>query len=388
MNFETKAIHVGQGADPTTGATIVPIYQTSTYTQEEPGVHKGFDYSRTANPTRRALEECLASLEGGRYGLAFSSGVAATDATMKLLKSGDHVVVSDDVYGGTYRLFEKVLTRYGITFSWVDAQNLDNVRAAIQPNTKLLWAETPTNPLLRIIDIAGLALIAKEKGILLAIDNTFASPYLQNPLALGADLVVHSTTKYLGGHSDVVGGAFVTNREDLYTEVKFVQNSLGAIPGPHDAWLTLRGIKTLAVRMRAHCENARQVADWLAEHPLVEKVYYPGHASHPGHELAKRQMRDFGGMVSFVVKGGMDVARTIATSTELFSLAESLGGVESLLTHPPTMTHGSIPKEIREARGVVDGLLRLSVGIENADDLMADLQQAFDKATKQAAVAR
>ncbi|HEY9857358.1 MAG TPA: cystathionine gamma-synthase [Stenomitos sp.] len=388
MKFETKAIHVGQGADPTTGATIVPIYQTSTYTQEEPGVHKGFDYSRTANPTRRALEECLASLEGGRYGLAFASGVAATDATLKLLKAGDHVVVSDDVYGGTYRLFEKVLTRYGITFSWVDAQNLDNVRAAIQPNTKLIWAETPTNPLLRIIDIAGLAMVAKERGLLLAIDNTFASPYLQNPLALGADVVVHSTTKYLGGHSDVVGGGFVTNREDLYTEVKFVQNSIGGVPGPHDAWLTLRGIKTLAVRMRAHCENARQVAGWLSEHPLVEKVYYPGLASHPGHELAKRQMRDFGGMVSFVVKGGMEVARTIATSTELFSLAESLGGVESLLTHPPTMTHGSIPKEIREARGVVDGLLRLSVGIEDAGDLMADLQQAFDKATKQAAVAR
>jgi len=388
MKFETKAIHVGQGADPTTGATIVPIYQTSTYTQEEPGVHKGFDYSRTANPTRRALEECLASLEGGRYGLAFASGVAATDATLKLLKAGDHVVVSDDVYGGTYRLFEKVLTRYGITFSWVDAQSLDNVRAAIQPNTKLIWAETPTNPLLRIIDIAGLAMVAKERGLLLAIDNTFASPYLQNPLALGADVVVHSTTKYLGGHSDVVGGGFVTNREDLYTEVKFVQNSIGGIPGPHDAWLTLRGIKTLAVRMRAHCENARQVAGWLSEHPLVEKVYYPGLASHPGHELAKRQMRDFGGMVSFVVKGGMEVARTIATSTELFSLAESLGGVESLLTHPPTMTHGSIPKEIREARGVVDGLLRLSVGIEDAGDLMADLQQAFDKATKQAAIAR
>lgn len=388
MKFETKAIHVGQGADPTTGATIVPIYQTSTYTQEEPGQHKGFDYSRTANPTRRALEECLASLEGGRYGLAFSSGVAATDATLKLLKSGDHVVVSDDVYGGTYRLFEKVLSRYGLTFTWVDAQDLDNVRSAIQPNTRLIWAETPTNPLLRIIDIAGLATIAKERGLLLAIDNTFASPYLQNPLALGADVVVHSTTKYLGGHSDVVGGGFVTDREDLYSEVKFVQNSIGAIPGPHDAWLTLRGIKTLAVRMRAHCENARQVAGWLGEHPLVEHVYYPGLETHPGHALAKRQMRDFGGMVSFVVKGGMEVARTIATGTELFSLAESLGGVESLLTHPPTMTHGSIPKEIREARGVVDGLLRLSVGIENADDLMADLQQAFDKATRQAAIAR
>lgn len=381
MKFETKAIHVGQGADPTTGATIVPIYQTSTYTQEDTGVHKGFDYSRTANPTRKALEDCLASLEEAQFGLAFSSGVAATDATMKLLSAGDHVVVSDDVYGGTYRLFEKVLTRYGISFSWVDAQDLDKVRAAIQPNTKLIWSETPTNPLLRLIDIEGLAAIAKERGVLLAIDNTFASPYLQNPLTLGADLVVHSTTKYLGGHSDVVGGAFMTNREDLYQQVKFIQNSLGAVPGPNDAFLTLRGVKTLAIRMRQHCANAKVVAAWLEGHPLVEKVYYPGLASHPQHELAKRQMRDFGGMVSFVVKGGLDVARVIAKSTKLFSLAESLGGVESLLTHPPTMTHGAIPKEIREARGVVDGLLRLSVGIEDAEDLVADLQQAFDKAT-------
>ncbi|HEY9899012.1 MAG TPA: cystathionine gamma-synthase [Pantanalinema sp.] len=388
MKFETKAIHVGQGADPTTGATIVPIYQTSTYTQEDAGVHKGFDYSRTANPTRKALEDCLASLEGAQFGLAFSSGVAATDATLKLLSAGDHVVVSDDVYGGTYRLFEKVLTRYGISFSWVDAQDLDKVRAAIQPNTKLIWSESPTNPLLRLIDIEGLSLVAKERGVLLAIDNTFASPYLQNPLALGADIVVHSTTKYLGGHSDVVGGAFMTNREDLYQQVKFVQNSIGAIPGPHDAFLTLRGVKTLAIRMRQHCANAKVVAAWLEQHPLVEAVYYPGLASHPQHALAKRQMRDFGGMVSFVVKGGLDVARVIAKSTKLFSLAESLGGVESLLTHPPTMTHGAIPKEIREARGVVDGLLRLSVGIEDAEDLVADLQQAFDKATSTAAIAR
>lgn len=388
MKFETKAIHVGQGADPTTGATIVPIYQTSTYTQEDTGVHKGFDYSRTANPTRKALEDCLASLEDAQFGLAFSSGVAATDATLKLLSAGDHVVVSDDVYGGTYRLFEKVLTRYGITFSWVDAQDLDKVRAAIQPNTKLIWSETPTNPLLRLIDIEGLAAIAKERGILLAIDNTFASPYLQNPLNLGADLVVHSTTKYLGGHSDVVGGAFMTNREDLYQQVKFIQNSIGAVPGPNDAFLTMRGVKTLAIRMRQHCANAKVVAAWLEQHPLVEKVYYPGLASHPQHALAKRQMRDFGGMVSFVVKGGLDVARVVAKSTKLFSLAESLGGVESLLTHPPTMTHGAIPKEIREARGVVDGLLRLSVGIEDAEDLVADLQQAFDKASNTAAIAR
>jgi cystathionine beta-lyase/cystathionine gamma-synthase len=387
MKFETKAIHVGQEADPTTGATIVPIYQTSTYTQEDVGVHKGFDYSRTANPTRKALEDCMASLEGARYGLAFASGVAATDATMKLLNAGDHVVVSDDVYGGTYRLFEKVLSRFGLSFTWVDARDPENVRAALQSNTKLIWTETPTNPLLRLVDIAALSEIARAKGILLAVDNTFASPYLQNPLELGADVVVHSTTKYLGGHSDVVGGAFVTNREELYQTVKFVQNSIGAVPGPHDAWLTLRGVKTLAVRMRQHCANAKRVAEWLAAHPLVEAVHYPGLASHPQHELAKRQMRDFGGMVSFVAKGGLEVARAIAQSTRLFSLAESLGGVESLITHPPTMTHGAIPKEIREARGVVDGLLRLSVGIEDADDLMADLQQAFEVANRKAAIA-
>jgi cystathionine beta-lyase/cystathionine gamma-synthase len=380
MKFETKAIHVGQGADPTTGATIVPVYQTSTYTQEDVGVHKGFDYSRTANPTRKALEDCLASLENAEYGLAFASGVAATDAALKLLSAGDHVVVSDDVYGGTYRLFERVLTRYGISFSWVDATDLSNVDRAIQPNTKLIWSETPTNPLLKLVDIAGLAAIAKQHGVLLGIDNTFASPYLQNPLDLGADFVVHSTTKYIGGHSDVVGGFFATRSEELYQTVKFHQNSIGAVPGPQDAFLTLRGIKTLALRMRQHCANAERIAAFLAEHPAVSAVYYPGLASHAQHELAKRQMRGFGGMVSFVAKGGLESARTIARSLTLFSLAESLGGVESLTCHPVTMTHGAIPKEIREARGVTDGLLRLSVGIEDGDDLLADLEQALAKA--------
>ena len=375
--FETRAIHVGQEADPTTGATIVPVYQTSTYTQIDLGEHRGFDYSRTSNPTRKALETCLASLEGARHGLAFASGVAATDAVLRLLSAGDHVVVAEDVYGGTYRLFERVLTRFGLTFTWVDARDLACVRAAIRPETRLVWAETPTNPLLRLVDLEALAALCREQAVLLAVDNTFASPYLQQPLSFGADLVVHSTTKYLGGHSDVVGGAVVTNREDLASELRFLQNSTGAIPGPHDAWLTLRGIKTLALRMRQHGESAMAIARHLEAHPQVEQVYYPGLASHPQHELACRQMRGFGGMVSFVVKGGLESARTVAKSLQLFSLAESLGGVESLVTHPPTMTHGSIPRELREARGVVDGLLRLSVGIESTDDLIDDLDQAL-----------
>lgn len=375
--FETRAIHVGQEADPTTGATIVPVYQTSTYTQIDLGEHRGYDYSRTANPTRKALETCLASLEGGKHGIAFASGVAATDATLRLLSSGDHVVVAEDVYGGTYRLFERVLTRFGLTFTWVDARDLDAVAAALRPETRLVWAETPTNPLLRLVDLAALATLCQERGVLLAVDNTFASPYLQQPLALGADLVVHSTTKYLGGHSDVVGGAVVTSRDDLATELRFLQNSTGAIPGPHDAWLTLRGIKTLALRMRQHGESALAIARHLEAHPKIERVHYPGLESHPQHELARRQMRGFGGMVSFVVKGGLESARTVAKSLQLFSLAESLGGVESLVTHPPTMTHGSIPKDVREARGVVDGLLRLSVGIESTSDLVDDLDQAL-----------
>lgn len=377
MQFSTRAIHVGQEADPATGATIVPIYQTSTYTQEGIGRHKGFEYSRTGNPTRAALEACLASLENGKHGLAFASGTAASAAVMNLLSSGDHVVCADDVYGGTYRLFELVLKRYGIEYSWVDMTNEVNVRKAIRPNTKMLWLETPTNPLLSVVDIAALAEIGRKAKLITVVDNTFASPYLQQPLDLGADIVVHSTTKYLGGHSDVVGGAVVTSNEQYYTTIKYHQNAVGGVPGAFDSWLVLRGAKTLAVRMKAHCENAMQIAHWLEKCDAVEKVIYPGLASHRQHALAKRQMRDFGGMVSFVIKGGAEAAKKVACRTKLFSLAESLGGVESLIGHPATMTHASIPKDQREARGITDGLLRLSVGIEDAADLIADLEHAF-----------
>jgi cystathionine beta-lyase/cystathionine gamma-synthase len=377
MEFATKAIHVGQDADPTTGATIVPIYQTTTYTQAAPGQHKGFDYSRTVNPTRVALERCLASLENARFGLCFASGMAATSAVMNLLSSGDHVVVNDDLYGGTFRLFDKVLTRYGLTFSYVDATDMANVAAAMRPHTRMVWLETPTNPLLQLIDIQAVAKLSAARGALVAVDNTFATPYLQNPLDLGADIVVHSTTKYIGGHSDALGGFAAVNKPELHEVLKFHQNAVGGVPGPFDCFLTLRGAKTLALRMREHDRNARAVADFLAAHREVDAIYYPGLAQHPQAELAKRQMRGFGGMVSFTLHGGPDRAHAFASSTKLFSLAESLGGVESLICHPATMTHGSIPKEIREARGVTTGLLRLSVGIEDARDLLADLEQAF-----------
>ncbi|MBM3268284.1 MAG: cystathionine gamma-synthase [Candidatus Sericytochromatia bacterium] len=378
--FQTRAIHVGQEADPATGATIVPIYQTSTYTQADVGVHKGFDYSRTANPTRLALERCLASLENAAYGLAFSSGMAAIDSVMKLLAAGDHVVVSDDVYGGTYRLFEKVLARFGLSFTWVDASDLANVERALRPETRMIWAETPTNPLLKLVDLAALADLARDRQVLLAVDNTFATPYLQNPLDLGADVVVHSTTKYLGGHSDVVGGFAGTNSADLHQTLKFHQNAIGAVPGAFDAWLTLRGTKTLALRMREHERNAHIVAEALTRHPLVERVYYPGLPSHPQHELARRQMRGFGGIVSFAVKGDLALTRAVARGVRLFSLAESLGGVESLMCHPAVMTHASIPKADRDARGVTDSLLRLSCGIEDGADLVADIVGALDHA--------
>jgi cystathionine beta-lyase/cystathionine gamma-synthase len=377
MEFATKAIHVGQDADPTTGATIVPIYQTTTYTQAAPGKHKGFDYSRTVNPTRVALERCLASLENARFGLCFASGMAATSAVMNLLSSGDHVVVNDDLYGGTFRLFDKVLTRYGLTFSYVDATDIANVAAAMRPHTRMVWLETPTNPLLQLIDIQAVAKLSAERGALVAVDNTFATPYLQNPLDLGADIVVHSTTKYIGGHSDALGGFAAVNKPELHDVLKFHQNAVGGVPGPFDCFLTLRGAKTLALRMREHDRNARAVADFLAAHREVDAIYYPGLAQHPQAELAKRQMRGFGGMVSFTLHGGPDRAHAFASSTKLFSLAESLGGVESLICHPATMTHGSIPKEVREARGVTAGLLRLSVGIEDVRDLLADLEQAF-----------
>ena len=377
--FATRAIHAGQDPDPTTGATIVPIYQTSTYTQEAPGVNKGYEYSRSGNPTRASLEECMASLEGARYGLAFASGLAATTAVMStLLSPGDHVVAGDDLYGGSYRLFDKVLKQGGgLDFTYADTTDPESVEEALTPETKLLWIETPTNPLLTISDVAALSEMAHDRGAVVAVDNTFASPYFQNPLALGADIVVHSTTKYMGGHSDVVGGAVMTSNEEFYEGIKFYQNAAGAVPGAFDSWLVLRGLKTLAVRMRQHEENALRVASFLQDHPKVDRVYYPGLPSHPQHALAKRQMRGFSGMVSFTLKGGTEAAYAAMKRTKLFHLAESLGGVESLLTHPATMTHAAIPKEQREARGVTDGLMRLSVGIEDGDDLIADLRDAI-----------
>ncbi|HUA09156.1 MAG TPA: cystathionine gamma-synthase [Candidatus Acidoferrales bacterium] len=376
MKFSTRAIHVGQGADPATGATIVPVYQTTTYTQDAVGEHKGFDYSRTINPTRLALEKQLASLEGGAHGYAFASGMAATSAVLNLLSAGDHGVVTDDLYGGTYRLFSRVLNRYGIEFTYVDMSDLRAVRAAIRPNTKLFWIETPTNPLLKLIDIEAISKM-RTSGQIVAVDNTFATPYFQQPLALGADVVVHSTTKYIGGHSDVVGGVAITSDDAIADVIKFHQNAVGGVPGPHDAWLTMRGAKTLAVRMQAHARNAQAVAEFLEGHAEVDRVYYPGLPSHPQHALAKRQMSGFGGMVSFVLTGPQSRALDFAHRLQFFSLAESLGGVESLICHPARMTHGSIPKEDRERRGVTDGLLRLSVGIEDAEDLIGDLSRAL-----------
>jgi cystathionine gamma-lyase len=375
-HFETLAIHAGQEADPATGATVVPIYATSTYTQEAPGKHKGFEYSRSGNPTRQALETCLAALEGGERGLAFASGLAATNAVFSILKPGDEVAAAADLYGGTYRLLEKVFKSWGLVARYTEDPSPAGFARIITPATKLVWIETPTNPLLQILDIAAIAGLAHKAGARLAVDNTFASPYLQQPLRLGADLIVHSTTKYLGGHSDVIGGAVIGARE-LLQPIAFYQNAAGGVPGPFDAWLTLRGIKTLAIRMERHCANARRLASWLAEQPQVQRVYYPGLRTHPGHELARRQMRDFGGMISVSLKGGKDSALRMLTRTKLFSLAESLGGVESLIGHPATMTHASIPADIRQARGIDDGLVRISVGIEDVDDLQRDLEQAM-----------
>jgi cystathionine beta-lyase/cystathionine gamma-synthase len=378
LKFATRAIHVGQDPDPATGATIVPIYQTSTYTQEAPGKHKGYEYSRTGNPTRAALEECVAALEGAEYGLAFASGLAATTAVMSLLGPGDHIVAGDDLYGGSYRLFDKVLQKSnGLDFTFVDTTDPESVEAALRPETKMLWIETPTNPMLTLSDVALLSEVARERGATVAVDNTFASPYFQQPLSLGADIVVHSTTKYMGGHSDVVGGAAVTSDPDLHERMAFYQNAAGGVPGPFDSWIVLRGLKTLAVRMRQHEENALAVARFLQDHPQVATVNYPGLPSHPQHDLAKRQMSGFSGMVSFTLKGGAEAAYAAVQKTEVFHFAESLGGVESLITHPATMTHAAIPKEQRESRGVTDGLLRLSVGIEDAEDLVADLDQAI-----------
>jgi len=374
--FATLAIHAGQDADPATGATIVPIYATSTYTQTAPGQHKGYDYSRSCNPTRTALETCLAALEGGERGLAFASGLAATTAVMSLLRPGDEIAAAADLYGGTYRLLERVFKPWGLLARYTDDPSPEGFARIITAKTKLVWIETPTNPLLQLLDIAAIAELAHKSGALLAVDNTFASPYLQQPLRLGADVVVHSTTKYLGGHSDVVGGA-VVGRKDLLGPIAFYQNAAGGVPGPFDAWLTLRGIKTLAIRMERHCANARRLASWLVEQPRVERAYYPGLPSHPGHELAKKQMRDFGGMISVRIAGGKEGALRFVTRTRLFSLAESLGGVESLVGHPATMTHSSIPADVRIARGVDGGLVRLSVGIEEVEDLQEDLKQAL-----------
>jgi cystathionine gamma-synthase len=375
QRFETRAIHAGQEPDPATGAVIVPIYQTSTFAQEEVGKHKGFDYSRSDNPTRSALQTALAALEDAEWGLCYASGLAATQNVWYLLEPGDHVVLSDDAYGGTYRLMSKVQFRYGIEYSLVDLSNLDAVRAAMRENTRMIWVETPTNPYLKIVDIAGMAEIARGSGALLVVDNTFASPYLQRPLELGADLVVHSTTKYLGGHSDVVGGAVLGNDPEIYATLKFHQNAAGAVPGPFDSWLVLRGIKTLSVRMREHSANAERIAETLHGHPAVERVFYPGLPDDPGHEIARRQMPNgFGGMVSFTVRGGYDAARRFVQSTSVFTLAESLGGVESLIEHPGEMTHASMAGSGFE---VADNLIRLSVGIENVADLIDDIEQAL-----------
>jgi cystathionine beta-lyase/cystathionine gamma-synthase len=377
QGFSTRAIHAGQEADPATGATVVPIYATSTYTQAAPGQHKGYEYSRSGNPTRAALETALAALEGGERGLAFASGLAATTAVFGgLLRPGDEVAAAADMYGGTFRLLDKVFKPWGLVARYTEDSTPAGFEKIITPRTKLVWIETPTNPLLQILDIAAIAGVARKHGAKLAVVNTFASPYLQQPLKLGADLVVHSTTKYLGGHSDVVGGAVVGGKE-LLDPVKFYQNAAGGVPGPFDSYLVLRGLKTLAVRMDRHCANAMELSQWLASHPAVAKVYYPGLRGHPGGDIAARQMRAFGGMISITLKGGIPAAKSFLTRTRLFSLAESLGGVESLVCHPATMTHASIPREVREARGVDDGLIRLSVGIEDASDLRSDLERAL-----------
>ncbi len=378
LGFGTKAIHAGLEPDPTTGAIMTPIFQTSTYTQESPGNHKGYAYARGKNPTRSALEKNLAALEGATYGLCFSSGMGATDAIAKLLRPGDEVITGDDLYGGTYRMFTKVFANYGIKFHFIDMKDINNIKKHVNKNTKLIWLETPTNPTMQIIDIEACAKIAKENKFICAVDNTFASPFLQNPLALGADIVMHSVTKYLGGHSDVIMGALCLNDEALYQQLAFIHNSCGATPGPMDSFLVLRGIKTLHIRMERHCFNGRKVAEFLKTHPKIDKLYWPGFTDHPGHDLAKKQMRDFGGMISFSLKGNkQEEAFKIASSMKVFSLAESLGGVESLVNHPASMTHASIPKEERDRAGVVESMLRLSVGIEDIDDLLADLKQAL-----------
>jgi cystathionine gamma-lyase/cystathionine beta-lyase len=378
MKFATKAIHAGQEPDPTTGAVMTPIYQTSTFWQESPGKHQGYAYARGKNPTRTALQGCIAALENGKHALCFSSGMGAIDAVVKLLKPGDEVITGNDLYGGTYRMFTKIFANYGIKFHFIDLNNAQNIVASINANTKLIWIETPTNPTMQIVDIEACAKIANTHNLILGVDNTFASPYLQNPLDLGAHIVMHSATKYMGGHSDVIMGALVVNDDNLHEQLAFINNSCGATPGPQDCFLVLRGLKTLHLRMKAHCENGRVIAHFLNTHPKIEKVYWPGFETHPNHEIAKKQMSDFGGMISIVLKNAsLEDTFKIASSFKVFTLAESLGGVESLINHPATMTHASIPKAEREAAGVVDSLLRLSVGVEDIDDLVEDLKIAL-----------
>jgi cystathionine gamma-lyase len=384
--FETLAIHAGQHPDPVTGAVMTPVYLTSTYVQSAPGEHKGYEYSRTHNLTRHALQDCLAALEGAKHGLAFASGLAATDALLHLLEAGDHVAYSDDVYGGTFRLFDKVFRRHGVTFTPVDASDPENVRRAMTPRTRMVWLESPTNPMLKIADLAAIAAIARAGGALSVVDNTFATPFFQRPLELGIDVVCHSTTKYLNGHSDVVGGAVLTSDAALYQKIQFLQNAVGGVPSPMDSFLVMRGLKTLHVRMERHQENAFRLVRFLDGHPQVEKVTYPGLPSHPQHDLARRQMSGFGGMLTFVIRGGLPAARAFLSSLHVFALAESLGGVESLIEHPAIMTHASVPPETRAALGIADGFIRVSVGIENADDLIEDLERGF--AAARAAQAR
>ena len=378
MKFGTKAVHAGVEPDPSTGAIMTPIYQTSTYVQESPAKHKGYAYARGANPTRNALQKSIAALENGKYGICFSSGMGATDAVIKLLNPGDEVITSNDLYGGSYRMFKRVFEKYGIKFHFIDLSDANNIEPYLNKNTKLLWLETPSNPLMRITDIQVCVALAKKQGAFVAVDNTFASPYLQNPLALGADIVMHSVTKYLGGHSDVIMGALVVNDEKLYQDLAFIANSCGAVPGPQDSFLVLRGIKTLHLRMERHCFNGKKIATYLRGHAKVGKIYWPGFSDHPNHDIAKKQMSDFGGMLSFTLKNdSLATATKLMESVQIFSLAESLGGVESLINHPASMTHASIPKEERIKNGLSDSLIRLSIGVEDVEDLMEDLEQAL-----------
>ena len=379
MKFDTKVVRAAIKPDPTTGAIVPPLYQTATYVLPEVGRDLGFDYTRSANPTRQLLEENLAAIEGGKYGICFSSGMSAVDSCMKLLKSGDHVICSDDVYGGVSRHFDNILVRYGLEFTYVNTSEPEKVKAAIQPNTKMLWVETPTNPLLKVTDLEAMAKIAKEHDLFYGVDSTFATPVFLRPLEFGADIVMHSTTKYISGHNQLIGGIVITNREDIYEEMKYVQKTIGAVPSPFDCWLTLLGIKTLSLRMHRHCENAQAIAEFLEAHNKVEKVTYPGLPSHSQHNIAKAQMDGFSGMISMELKGGIPSGTLLMNGLQLCSLAESLGAVETMITHPATMTHADVPKDERLARGLTDGLVRLSVGIEDKDDIIADLNQALDK---------